>query len=147
MNDNLKRAMALLGQIGAVYEIQYRGRTYRDGSQAPAPPTDIATDLPRTYRDMNFSFVEDTLRPAFTAWLQYKNERRDKKYTPRGLQMAYDKLRLLSNGQPEAAQRIVENSIANGWSGLFPLKPSPTPEAKAEHRLQDHCGANYNEEF
>jgi len=58
-------------------------------------------------------------------WEVWKNDRKDRKikaYTRLGEQMAIDTLYALSGGNPETAIRIIRQSIANGYQGLFPVK-------------------------
>lgn len=75
----------------------------------------------KSKREPDLSFVEPSFRPVMTAWLVYKSER-GQTYRQQGLQACYSKLRELSNGSPDAAKRIIQQSMANNWAGLFPLK-------------------------
>lgn len=81
----------------------------------------IPLNPPRGYEDYDFSFVDDSLLPVVYDWLEYRKERRDKKYTPRGLKVFYNKLNELSSGSADAAKQIVEQSYANNWAGIFKL--------------------------
>lgn len=59
------------------------------------------------------------------AWQTWKDERKargTKKYTHRGEQSALKQLQKDSNNLPHIAVAIIEQSIAHGWQGLFPLK-------------------------
>lgn len=76
---------------------------------------------PKRYETIDFSFVDESFIEPFFEWLQYKTERKDKKYTERGLLMAYKKLVSLSGGDGHTAMQIVEQSEANNWMGLFSL--------------------------
>lgn len=71
---------------------------------------------------LDLSFVECAFSEAFTVWLSYKEEIKDYYKTQRGVELAYKKLKKLSNSNPDRAMRIVEESIERGWKGLFPLK-------------------------
>ena len=42
--------------------------------------------------------------------------------TDRAIDLAIKKLNDLSNGDNDLSIRIIEQSILNGWQGLFPLK-------------------------
>lgn len=73
-------------------------------------------------KPLDLSFVECAYSEPFTIWLSYKEEIKDSYKTQRGVEIAYKKLKNLSNENPDIAMRIVEESIERGWKGLFPLK-------------------------
>lgn len=60
-------------------------------------------------------------KEALEMWLAYKKEKRQK-YQPRGLAALKKKLLKMSNGNPEYAKVIVENSMGNNYSGLYAPK-------------------------
>ena len=64
--------------------------------------------------------VKEDFKPIMREWCQYKREKKQK-YTPIGLKACYAKLLKLSNGNPNTAQQIVEQSMASNWAGLFTL--------------------------
>ena len=59
---------------------------------------------------------------VFNTWLEYKRERRESYKSQKSMQMCYNKLFKLAGGNPFIAGLIVEQSMANNWAGLFPLK-------------------------
>ena len=59
---------------------------------------------------------------AWAVWLTERRERGTKKYTERGEQAALHKLQNDSQRDEATAIEIINQSIANGWQGLFPLK-------------------------
>lgn len=59
---------------------------------------------------------------TFILWLEYKKDRRENYKSEKSLKACYNKLVKLSKGDPTAAYQIVNESIANNWSGLFELK-------------------------
>jgi len=60
---------------------------------------------------------------AFSTWIEYKEKELGERYkTERTLKAAYRKLIELSGGDPRAAMKIVEQSMANRWKGIFELK-------------------------
>lgn len=77
-------------------------------------------------KELNLSFVECAFSEAFMGWLSYKEEIKDQYKTQRGVELAYRKLKNLSNNNPSIAMAIVEESIEHGWKGLFPLKNERT---------------------
>lgn len=70
----------------------------------------------------DISFVDESFRESFTAWLDYKRERKESYKGDKSLRAAYSKLLQLSNNDPQKASAIVEQSMANNWAGLFELK-------------------------
>lgn len=77
-------------------------------------------------KKFNFDFIEEPYKEAFNSWLQYKKERRESYKTQTSLEACYRNLKKLSGNNPETAKEIIENSFANNWSGLFPLKNNKT---------------------
>jgi len=65
----------------------------------------------------DFDFISDEFLEAFSLWLEYKKDRREK-----SLKACYNKLVKLSKGNPAVASQIVDESIANNWAGFFELK-------------------------
>lgn len=76
-------------------------------------------------KDLDLSFVSPEFEPIIRKWLDYKKERKNP-YTQRGAESMYKKLVNLSGGNPQVADAIVEQSIANNWQGLFELKNGNT---------------------
>ena len=69
----------------------------------------------------NISFSDDAkTNEAITRWLAYKKER-GQTYKPAGLKAFITSLGNLSGGNGEVALKIVEQSMANNYSGVFPL--------------------------
>ena len=63
------------------------------------------------------------MAPPFLAWLEYKSKEHKFKYkTEQSLKVCYNDMVKKSDGEPAMAQAIVEQSIANGWKGLFKLR-------------------------
>ena len=62
-----------------------------------------------------------TLKEPISIWVEYKKQRKES-YTPIGLKSCIKKLEKLSGGDEDLAMKIVEESMSNNYSGLFPLK-------------------------
>lgn len=62
-----------------------------------------------------------TFERVLNKWIEYKRERHQT-YKPRGLEALRKRLISLSGGNPQLALAIVEQSMANNYAGLFPLK-------------------------
>ena len=70
----------------------------------------------------DFDFISDEFLEAFSLWLEYKKDRREKYKSEKSLKACYNKLVKLSKGNPAVASQIVDESIANNWAGFFELK-------------------------
>ena len=91
------------------------------------------------------SFVEPAFEESFSAWLEYKHQRRESYKSDMSLKACYNKLVKLAGGDPAVAMAIVEQSMANNWAGLFPLKNErpngtainqPTGDPRRQERMQ-----------
>lgn len=68
------------------------------------------------------SFVDPAFETVFSTWLEYKHQRRESYKGEKSLKVCYNKLVKLSGNNPDVAMAIVEQSMANNWSGIFELK-------------------------
>lgn len=80
---------------------------------------------PKGYEIFDFSFVEEEYKKPFCQWLDYKRERKEKYKTQKSIELAYSKMKKLSDNNPETAMMVIEESMANNWQGLFALKDNP----------------------
>ena len=71
-------------------------------------------------------FAGEKFKEMWGIWIDERKERKLKKYTLRGEQAALHKLQTISNDEESTAIAIIQQSIANGWQGLFPIKTSST---------------------
>lgn len=91
-------------------------------AQSGEPIPDINTDVnTNTKEEIKEEIENHPLKEALEKWLSYKKELK-KMYKPIGLRECIKKLERFSGNNPDVAMRIVNESISNGWSGLFPLK-------------------------
>lgn len=67
------------------------------------------------------SAIESPWREIMRIWLEYKKARKEGYSSEMGAKACLTKLRNLSGNNPDTAQAIVEQSMANNWAGLFPL--------------------------
>lgn len=72
--------------------------------------------------DIDLSFVDFEYLNSFELWLDYKKNKNQKYKTQKSTEICYKNLLKISNNDPDIARQIIENSIANNYSGLFPLK-------------------------
>lgn len=89
----------------------------------------------KSRRNIDLSAVEPAFQPIMADWLAYKSER-GQTYRPLGLQHCYVRLLTLSGNDAAKARRIVDFSIANNYSGLFP--PHDQDNSANRHPATDY---------
>ena len=89
----------------------------------------------KSRRNIDLSTVEPAFQPIMADWLAYKSER-GQTYRPLGLQRCYVRLLTLSGNDAAKARRIVDFSIANNYSGLFP--PHDQDNSANRHPATDY---------
>ena len=89
----------------------------------------------KSRRNIDLSAVEPAFQPIMADWLAYKSER-GQTYRPLGLQRCYERLLRLSGNDAAKARRIVDFSIANNYSGLFP--PHDQDNSANRHPATDY---------
>lgn len=82
----------------------------------------IKEKINKKEKAQNPSFVAPEFEEVFSLWLQYKSQRRETYKSDLSRKTFYNKLVRLSGGDPATAKAIVEQSMANNWAGIFPLK-------------------------
>lgn len=83
---------------------------------------------------IDYQYVLPEFKETFLEWLEYKKQRRESYKTEKSTKLCYDKLVKMSGNDPYTARQIVEQSMANNWSGLFELKT----ENRYEQRVNDN---------
>lgn len=72
--------------------------------------------------DWDLSFAISSFQPILYEWVCYRKEIKKSFKSKKSIQAAYKQLYELSDGNTQTAKKIVEQSIASSWQGLFPLK-------------------------
>lgn len=70
---------------------------------------------------LDMSIVAPNMLQPVETWLAYKKEK-GKMYKPIGFKNFYKKLCELSGNNPQLAMIIIEQSMANNYDGIFPLR-------------------------
>ena len=73
-------------------------------------------------KTFNFDFVEAEYFQPFMLWIDHKRQCKQGYKTQGSIELCYKRLKEISNNNPITALAIIEQSIANNWQGLFPLK-------------------------
>jgi hypothetical protein len=69
-----------------------------------------------------YPFQEKEFLDAWKIWIEERADNNYKKYSERAEQAALHKLQKISNHDYKTAITIINESISNGWRGLFALK-------------------------
>lgn len=84
---------------------------------------------------IDLSFVDYEYLESFELWLEYKKEKKQSYKSQKSLEICYRNLLKISNNDPETASQIISNSIANNYSGLFPIKQNKEDQPHKFHNL------------
>ena len=79
-----------------------------------------------------YPFQEKEFLEAWKIWIEERAANKYKKYTERAEQGALHKLQKISNHDYKTAIAIINESISNGWRGLFALKESKQNSPKLD---------------
>lgn len=107
------------------------GRTVRRTVQSDTPAQSPARQ-PAPTKEIDINILSNVVTdarflPIVADWLAYKRERDETYKGKKGLTAFYNRLQNLSGGDPDTARRIVDNSMANNYAGIFPEKTSTPP--------------------
>ena len=92
------------------------------GSKRPPNKPVSNTDTSPKREELALPFDDVLFVEHWDLWLAERRERRYGKYTFNGEQAALHKLHKESGGDMYTAIEMINESIANGWRGIFPLK-------------------------
>ena len=81
----------------------------------------------------DFSFTGKPLEPVMLKWLEYRKQIKKPYKSQMTIETCYKHLEDLSRGSLDLAEKIVEQSIANQWQGLFELKQGTQPNGGAQN--------------
>ena len=85
--------------------------------EAVQPIVEATNDNPA----LDLSFVDPRMSEAVQTWLEYKKRKCQSYKNADTIRVMYNRLRDLSGGDVCTASKIIEQSIANNWSGLFAI--------------------------
>jgi DNA-binding MarR family transcriptional regulator len=79
-----------------------------------------------------YPFEEKEFKDTWKIWIEERRANQYKKYSERAEQGALHKLQKISNHDYKTAIAIINESISNGWRGLFALKESKQNSPKLD---------------
>lgn len=126
-----------LGSMGKMSSLHGKND---DSASSKFPHTNTVerTTKNTSKKEVVFPFTEIEFLETWNAWLQERRDRRYKSYTDNGEQAALHNLKKMANDDYRIAIAIVQQSIAQGWQGLFELKRAKSgkrPELDREQAL------------
>ena len=80
----------------------------------------------------DMSFVEQRYQLIFDQWLEYKRSRGETYKSQQSLEVCYKNMIRDCQDDPAIAQEMVQRSIGNNYSGLFPLKGTKPQQQKKQ---------------
>lgn len=80
------------------------------------------------------------LGKVFSRWLEYRKQIKKPYKSKMSIVECYNKLNKLSGGNETVAEKIVNQSIAQGWQGLFELKNEKGAEHGIDYNWQPEPG-------
>lgn len=83
---------------------------------------EIDKDIVHKTKGITSSFVGKPLEPVMRKWLEYRKQIKKPYKSPIAIEECYKRLEKLSGGSVDLAEKVVNQSIAGQWQGLFELK-------------------------
>tara|TARA_R100001463_G_scaffold29063_1_gene66327 strand:+ start:1873 stop:2547 length:675 start_codon:yes stop_codon:yes gene_type:complete len=118
-----------------VYEIPIREKPKTEKPKTENPQllnTDIKLNTDITKKeDFDFQDLEELNVEVWKKWREYRKEQFRTSYKPIGEKAAIGKLMRLSQGCHEVQEQIINQSIENGWKGIFDLKQEKQSKTKS----------------
>ena len=76
----------------------------------------------KKHTSIDYPFNSKEFLDMWAIWLDERKQQKRKKYTARGEQATLHNLQNISNNDEKQAIKIIQQSITQGWQGLFALK-------------------------
>jgi predicted transcriptional regulator len=97
--------------------------------------TDIILNTNNTKKRFDFESLEELNIEVWKKWKEYRKEQFRINYKPIGEKAAIGKLLRISQGCHKVQEQIIQQSIENGWKGIFELKNQV--KSKTENALDN----------
>jgi DNA-binding MarR family transcriptional regulator len=126
-----------LGSMGKMTSL-HRQNDESASSKFPHTNTVERTTKNTSKKEVVYPFTQNEFLEMWQTWLQERRDRRYKSYTYNGEQAALHNLKKMANNDHRTAIAIIQQSIAQGYQGLFELKGSSArkrPELDREQAL------------
>jgi hypothetical protein len=87
--------------------------------------------------NFDLTFIRPDYADCVLEWLTHKKKIKKGYKTEAGIKKMYNALFQMSSGDASIAQMIIDQSIANNWDGLFPLKAGTSTMSKLQQQEQE----------
>lgn len=87
--------------------------------------------------NFDLTFIRQDYADCVLEWLTHKKKIKKGYKTEAGIKKMYNALFEMSHGDSSIAQMIIDQSIANNWDGLFPLKVGAVTMSKTQQQEQE----------
>ena len=87
--------------------------------------------------NFDLTFIRPDSTDCVLDWLTHKKKIKKGYKTEAGIRKMYNALFQMSFGDASVAQMIIDQSIANNWDGLFPLKTGTSTMSKMQQQEQE----------
>ena len=137
-NKNLRQSFFKVGKLYKEYKFFTWNKnskpSWNENSKSNINNTNIDSNIENDYKNnidynkekekkysLDMSIVAPQMIKPVETWIAYKKEK-GKMYKPIGFKNFYKKLCELSDNNPQVAMAIIEESMANNYDGIFPLR-------------------------
>lgn len=127
--------------LGRLVKMSTLHRQNVDSASSKFPHTNTEKKTAKRTIEKNeviYPFEEIEFLDMWQTWLKERRDRKYKAFTENGEQSALHNLKKISNDDYRTAIAIIQQSIAQGWQGLFELKGAKSgkrPELDREQAL------------
>ena len=108
----------------------------------------VTSDSKQIVTQIHMPYESEEFEKLWKIWKKDRSKRSIKKYTQVGEQTALKKLHDESNDDESTAMKMIQNSIANGYQGIFPInnkgKNNTAPQKFDKDKLLSHLEQTRN---
>jgi hypothetical protein len=97
----------------------------------------VRTEEKTDTSNFDLTFIRPDYANCVLEWLTHKKKIKKGYKTEAGIRKMYNALFQMSHGDSSVAQMIIDQSIANNWDGLFPLKTVTATMSKTQQQEQE----------
>lgn len=97
----------------------------------------VRTEEKADTSNFDLTFIRPDYTDCVLEWLTHKKKIKKGYKTEAGIRKMYNALFQMSSGDASIAQMIIDQSIANNWDGLFPLKAGTSTMSKLQQQEQE----------
>ena len=109
-----------------------RNTDKRNAEKEPLIKTNIKLNTNKSKtKGFDYESIDGLNVDLWKKWKEFRSEQFRTSYKPIGEKAAIGKIMRISNGSMEIQEQIIQQSIENGWKGLFELKQEKQSKTKS----------------